>query len=61
MEINWTGLIVTIINIVLYLAILIGIFKTMKEIKNFMNRNKEMDKKIDVIINKLENKEYDSD
>lgn len=59
MQINWTGLIVTIINIVLYLAILIGIFKAIKEIKNFTTRNKEMAKKIDVIMNKLENKEDD--
>lgn len=57
MQINWTGLIVTIINIGLYLVILIGIFKAIKEIKNFINRNKEMDIKIDVIINKLDNKE----
>lgn len=38
MQINWTGLIVTIINIVLYLVILIGIFKAIKEIKNFINK-----------------------
>ncbi|WP_202127930.1 hypothetical protein [Clostridium sp. C2-6-12] len=57
MQINWIGLIFTIINIVLYLAILIGIFKGIKEIKNFISRNKELNKKIDIIINKLENKE----
>lgn len=56
MQINWTGLNVTIINIGLYLVILIGIFKAIKEIKNFINRNKEMDIKIDVIMNNLGNK-----
>ncbi len=54
MDIEWTTTIVTIINIVLYLVILIGIIKGIKGIKNFINRNKQMDKKLDTILNELE-------
>ncbi|MDU1507742.1 MAG: hypothetical protein E6896_06100 [Clostridium butyricum] len=57
MQIDWSTVAVTIINIVLYLVILMLIFKGIKGIKNFINRNKEMDKKIDSIIKILENKE----
>ncbi|MDB2150200.1 hypothetical protein [Clostridium butyricum] len=57
MQIDLSTIAVTIINIVLYLVILMLIFKGIKVIKNFINRNKEMDKKIDSIIKILENKE----
>lgn len=57
MQIDLSTIAVTIINIVLYLVILMLIFKGIKGIKNFINRNKEMDKKIDSIIKILENKE----
>ncbi|EMU54534.1 hypothetical protein [Clostridium butyricum] len=57
MQIDLSTIAVTIINIVLYLVLLMLIFKGIKVIKNFINRNKEMDKKIDSIIKILENKE----
>lgn len=58
LQIDWSTVAVTIINIVLYLVILMLIFKG---IKNFINRNNEMDKKIDSIIKILENKEKNLD
>lgn len=61
LQIDWSTVAVTIINIVLYLVILMLIFKGIKGIKNFINRNKEMDKKIDSIIKILENKEKNLD
>ncbi|MCB2340424.1 hypothetical protein LGK96_08945 [Clostridium estertheticum] len=38
------------------IAIIIGIYKAIQGFKNYVNRNKEMEKKIDIILNKLENK-----
>ncbi|MEQ3338644.1 hypothetical protein [Clostridium butyricum] len=61
MQIDLSTVAVTIINIVLYLVILMLIFKGIKRIKNFINRNNEMDKKIDSIIKILENKEKNLD
>ncbi|MDI9209046.1 hypothetical protein AB2T96_00025 [Clostridium butyricum] len=61
MQIDLSTIAVTIINIVLYLVLLILIFKGIKVIKNFINRNNEMDKKIDSIIKILENKEKNLD
>jgi len=61
LQIDLSTIAVTIINIVLYLVLLILIFKGIKVIKNFINRNNEMDKKIDSIIKILENKEKNLD
>lgn len=61
LQIDWSTVAITIINIVLYLVILMLIFKGIKGIKNFINRNNEMDKKIDSIIKTLENKEKNLD
>lgn len=61
LQIDLSTVAVTIINIVLYLVILMLIFKGIKRIKNFINRNNEMDKKIDSIIMILENKEKNLD
>ncbi|MGV8984392.1 hypothetical protein [Clostridium sp.] len=57
MEINGFSIIITVINFILLFAIIIVIYKAIQGFKNFVNRNKEMDKKIDVILNKLKNKE----
>jgi len=46
----------TIINFAILIAIIIGIYKSIQGLKNYVNRNKEMEKKIDIILNKLENK-----
>ena len=56
MGINLSTIFFTIINYALLIAIIIGIYKAMKKFKNYVNRNKEMEKKIDIILNKLENK-----
>jgi F0F1-type ATP synthase membrane subunit b/b' len=57
MEMNGFSIIITVINFILLFAIIIVIYKAIQGFKNFVNRNKEMDKKIDVILNKSENKE----
>ncbi|WP_236883773.1 carboxymuconolactone decarboxylase [Clostridium botulinum] len=45
------------INLVLLFLIITVIFKGIQGLKYFINRNKEMDKKLDIIISKLENKQ----
>lgn len=57
MDINYLTIIATVINFALLAAIIILLYKAVQGIKNFVNRNKEMDKKIDDILNKLEDKE----
>jgi len=56
MELEYFTIIWSIFNIVLLGAILIGIYKGVKSFKSFIVRNKEMDKKLDIILSKLENK-----
>jgi uncharacterized membrane protein len=56
MEINYSTIIITVINLVLLFTILVFIYKAIQRFKSFVNRNKEMEKKIDVILKKLENK-----
>jgi len=46
----------TIINFAILIAIIRGIYKAIQGFGNYVNRNKEMEKKIDIILNKLENK-----
>ncbi|MCR1167235.1 carboxymuconolactone decarboxylase [Clostridium botulinum] len=45
------------INLVLLFLIITAIFKGIQTIERFIKRNKEMDKKLDIIISKLENKQ----
>jgi len=54
MEINYIQIIATVINFAILFAIIIAIYKSIKCFKNFINKNKEMDKKIDIILNELE-------
>ncbi|HEY8890330.1 MAG TPA: hypothetical protein VIM70_08750 [Clostridium sp.] len=54
---SYTIIIFTVINLALLFAIIVVIYKVIQGITRFVNRNKEMEKKIDVILNKLENKE----
>ncbi len=56
MDINILTIIATIINFALLFAIIIIVFKAIKGIKNFINRNKELDKKVDIILSKLDEK-----
>ena len=53
---NYLTIIITVVNLALLCAFIMLIYKSIKGFKNFANRNKEMDKKIDVILNKLEDK-----
>ncbi|KEJ04388.1 carboxymuconolactone decarboxylase [Clostridium botulinum] len=57
MEINYGSIIALVINLVLIFLIIKTIFKAIQSLKHFINRNKEMDKKLDIIISKLENKQ----
>jgi F0F1-type ATP synthase membrane subunit b/b' len=57
MEISYFDIIGTVINFALLFVIIIVIYKATQGFKNFINRNKEMEKKIDVILNKLKNEE----
>ena len=50
MEINY-------LSIILLFLIIIVIFKEIQSVKHFIKRNKEMDKKLDIIMKRLENKE----
>jgi hypothetical protein len=56
MGINYLTIIATTINISLLIAIMIVFYKSIQGIKSFINRNKELDKKVDTILNKLDNK-----
>jgi hypothetical protein len=53
MEVNILTIIATLINFSLLIAITILLYKVVKGIKNFINRNKELDKKVDIILSKL--------
>ena len=57
MEINILTIIATLINFALLFAIIIVLFKAIKGIKSFINRNKELDKKVDIILSKLDEKD----
>ncbi|MBY6952326.1 hypothetical protein [Clostridium botulinum] len=57
MEINYGIIIALVINLVLIFLIIKVIFKAIQGLKYFINRNKQMDKKLDIIISKLENKQ----
>ena len=54
MEINVLAIITVLINFALLFAIIIVLFNAIKGIKNFINRNKELDKKVDMILRKLD-------
>ena len=54
MEVNYTVIIVTIINVILLASIGVGFYKAVKSFKRFVERNKEIDNKVDLILKKLE-------
>jgi len=57
MEINYMTIVFNWLNIAIWIAIIVGIIKGIKEIKKFINRTKEMDKKLDTILNQLKKKD----
>ena len=56
MEINYVTIMFTMINLVLLLAIIVFIYKAIQGVKSFVIRNNEIEKKIDIILNKLGNR-----
>lgn len=50
MEVRYMTLIFTWINIALIVAILVGIFKGIKELKKHISRTKQIDKKLNSIL-----------
>ena len=59
MEINYMTLIMNWINLAILVAMIIGIIKCIKEVKKFLNRNKQIDKKLDTILEELEKRKND--
>lgn len=53
---DYSTTIITIINLILLLTILFIIYIGLKSFKNFLQKNKDMELKIDTIFNKLEDK-----
>lgn len=56
MSIQFSTVLITIINFVALFALIFIIFKTVKGFRKFLSRNKEMDKKLDNILNRLDDK-----
>ena len=54
MEINYMTLVMNWLNIAIIVAMVIGIIKGIKQVKKFLNRNKQIDKKLEDILNQLE-------
>ena len=54
MQINYMTLIMNWINLGLLILIIIGIYKGVKAFKSFIKRNKQMNEKLDIILDKLE-------
>ncbi|MBU3146221.1 hypothetical protein [Clostridium sp. CF012] len=57
MGINYFNIIAAVINFAIIFAIIIMIYKAIGVFKNFINRNKRMEKKIDIILSKVEGRE----
>ena len=51
MKIDGMVILFNFINVGLIIVIIIVIFKVIKEVKKFIDRNKQMDKKLDIILN----------
>ena len=54
MEINYMTLLMNWINFGLIILIIIGIYKGIKVFKSFISRNKQMDEKLNVILEEIE-------
>lgn len=59
MEIDYMVTLMNVINLVILVAIIIGIIKGILEFKNLINRSKQMDKKLDIILEELEKRKND--
>lgn len=56
MSVQFSTVLMTIINFVALFALIIIIYKAVQGLRKFLSRNKEMDKKLDSILNKLDDK-----
>lgn len=56
MNIDYSVIIISLINIVLLIVIILGLYKAYRGIRDFIIGNKEMNKKVDIILNKLNDK-----
>lgn len=56
-DINIFTLIWTMFNFIVLISIIILLYKLIKGIKKFIIRNRELDKKVDIILSKLDNKQ----
>ncbi|MDR3594863.1 hypothetical protein [Clostridium sp.] len=54
MQTNYMTLIMNWINFGLIILIVIGTYKGIKALRSFIKRNKQMDEKLDTILNELE-------
>lgn len=54
MEINYMTIVMNYINVAIIVAMIIGIIKCIKEVRKFLNRNKQINQKLDDILNQLE-------
>lgn len=60
LDISIATIIATILNIALLIAAIILIYKFIRIIRNFIIKHNELDKKIDAMLNKLDNKNNNS-
>lgn len=60
-ELDYSRLIISILNFTLLIVIIFGVYKAIKGFRRFILRNKEMDKKLDIILNVLEKREDKTD
>ncbi len=56
---DFTSLFMTILNLVILIAIIFVIVTAIKNFKSFTSKNKEIDKKLDDILNRLDEKDKD--
>ncbi|MDD7793168.1 hypothetical protein [Clostridium sp. 'White wine YQ'] len=54
MDINISTIVMTIINILVLIAIIAIIYSGIKSFRSFIRRNKENDRKLDMILSKLD-------
>lgn len=56
MSINYLTVIVTLLNFALLFGIILFLIKMIQGFRSFLTRNKEMNNKLDKILNKMEEK-----
>lgn len=57
MENSVVTLILTIINLAVIISIIVGIYSAIKYVKNYMDLRKETNKKLDLILKKLDDQQ----